>query len=75
MPEMSTASHRDWERLPRDPDPEADLGYQLLELDVLRSSDGENEHLLVLPSDEDLLRENAFLVADPESVCDLETKV
>lgn len=72
---MGAVSHRDWEELPRDPDPEGDLGYQLLELDVLRSSDGETEHMLVLPSDEDLLRENAFIVADPDSVCELETMV
>lgn len=72
---MSTGSHRDWGRLPRDPDPESDLGYQLLELDVLRSSDGADEHILVLPSDEDMLRENAFMVVDPDSIRDLETMV
>ncbi|WP_313696290.1 hypothetical protein [Halorarum halobium] len=72
---MSSVTHRDWEQLPRDPDLEGDLGYRFLELDVLRSSDGEKEHMLVLPSDEDLLRENAFIVADPDSVCELETMV
>lgn len=72
---MSAGTQKDWELLPRDPDPESDLGYRLLELDVLRSFDGEAEHLLVLPSDENLLRENAFVVADPDSVCDLETMV
>ncbi|QLG29549.1 hypothetical protein HUG10_16590 [Halorarum halophilum] len=61
--------------MPRDPDPESDLGYRLLDLDVLHSSDGENEHTLVLPSDEDLLRENAFIVANPGLVCDLKTMV
>lgn len=40
---------------------------------MLRSSDGENVHMLVLPSDEDLLWESAFMVVDPDSVYDLET--
>ena len=73
MPKTSGGRLRDLELLPRNPDPESDLGYQLLELDVLHSSDGEN--VLVLPSDEDLLRENAFIVADPDVVCELETMV
>lgn len=64
-----------WWDVSQDPDPAGDLGYDLIDLDVIRTETGGRPQVLLLPSDEDLLREDAFLVADEESVCDLETMV
>jgi len=64
-----------WENVPRDPDAAADLGYDLLKLDVLRTSVGGESRILVLPADEELLRGDAFLVADEGDVRDLRKMV
>jgi len=58
-----------WRRAPRDPDPVADLGYDLVDLDVVSAAD--DAALVVLPADEDHLRGDAFAVVDPAAVCDL----
>lgn len=65
----------DWENLPSDPESAEDLGYELIDLDVVRTEVDGNCRYLVLPSDEDLLRENAFMVASESSVCDLSDRV
>lgn len=54
-----SASRRDWEALPADPDDVDDLGYARTDLEV-HETDG--AHLLVLPKEEDMLREDAFVV-------------
>jgi hypothetical protein len=65
----------DWWDVPTDPHPATDLGYDLLELDVIETSTDSRPQLLVLPADEDLLRGDAFLVVDEADVCDLESMV
>lgn len=65
----------DWWDVSQDPDPADDLGYEAINLDVIRTATGGEQQVLVLPSDEDMLREDAFLVAGEDSVCDLETMV
>jgi len=61
-----------WHGVPSDPHPN-DLGYDLIDLDVVRTTTNGRAQVLVLPADENLLREDAFLVADDEAVYDLET--
>lgn len=68
------SSDCDWRQITGDPEPE-DLGYDLIDLDVIHTETAGRERVLVLPADEDLLREDAFLVASEDSVCDLETMV
>jgi hypothetical protein len=58
-----------WEQVPSDPCL-SDLGYRPLELDITRSS-ADGGHYVIIPHDEDYLREEAFIVADDESVVDL----
>lgn len=58
----------DWERLPADPDPLHDLGYRILEWEIFPAHD-EGENVMFLPSDDQLLKEDAFIVADAGSVC------
>lgn len=68
---MSAEEHEDWERLRMDPDPQDDLGYEPSEWDVLSvETDGRSQRLF-LPADEDALHEDAFIVADAASLCDV----
>lgn len=62
----------DWGEVPADPDP-GDLGYEPLELDITESS-ADGGHYVILPHDEGLLRDEAFIVADSTSVVDLGTQ-
>lgn len=61
---------RDWLNLPDDPDPETDLGYLLLELEFISTST-DTEKVIVLPKDELLLKDDAFMVVAESDLCDL----
>jgi hypothetical protein len=63
-------TREEWEHLPADPKLEGDFGYRLGEWEEYSTLDG-SEALMFLPNDEDLLREDAFVVADEESLADL----
>lgn len=65
----SESDPREWGDLPADPEPE-DLGYDPLELDVTEST-ADGGHYVILPHDEDFLRQEAFIVADSGSLSDL----
>lgn len=56
----------EWGSVPADPDLEADLGYELSELEVIEPGDG--DHVLFLPSEEEMVAEEAFVIADPGAV-------
>ena len=66
---MSESESADWRDIPADPAAD-DLGYDPLELDIRKSSGG-GGHYVILPHDEEFLRQEAFIVADDGSVCDL----
>lgn len=57
-PERPT-TRADWERLPPDPDPNEDLGYDVLDLEAYET---DADHVLFLPADDDMLRDEAFIV-------------
>lgn len=59
-PVASPASRQTWEELPADPDLHEDLGYELLDLEAHET---EVDRVLFLPKDEDMLRDEAFIVA------------
>ena len=67
---MSEPDFGDWSSVPSDPRP-ADLGYELLPLDMTESSTA-GGHLVVLPQEEEYLHEEAFIIADSDIVVDLE---
>lgn len=71
---MSTSS-TDWWDVAEDPDPETDLDYELIDLDVIQTNANDRQQVLVLPTDEDLLREDAFMVVEESAIHDLETMV
>jgi len=64
-------SYSDWESLSADPDPETDLGYVGTEWDVIRTTQKESSHLLFLPKDEQLLKQEAFVIATESAVVDI----
>lgn len=68
----SHASRGEWLRQPADPDPERDLGYVVDEWEAVEARRGGEQQLMFLPGDEDLLRQEAFLVVSPEDVRDLD---
>ncbi|GAB7095369.1 hypothetical protein JCM30237_25220 [Halolamina litorea] len=63
----------DWWDVSEDPDPTDDLGYEVVELDVISTNTNGENRALVLPTDEDLLAEDAFMIVDEASVRDLGT--
>lgn len=64
------ASKAEWERVPEDPDPHENLGYELEELTVIRSET--NDQYVFLPAEESHLLEEAFIVATADTLVDLE---
>lgn len=67
---MSDSEFGDWESVPSDPRP-TDLGYELLPLDMTESPTA-GGHLVVIPQDEEYLREEAFIIANADIAVDLE---
>ncbi|MFH5799184.1 hypothetical protein [Haladaptatus sp. CMAA 1911] len=63
-----------WERLPTDPDLEGDLGYEIDEWDVIRARRDGRGRLMFLPKDSEMLRDDAFILADPDAVCNVENR-
>lgn len=65
----SPATRAEWEGVPTDPDPEEDLGYEAADLEVF---DADDDHLIYLPQDEDMLRDEAFIIARKADLRSLE---
>lgn len=61
-----------WQDAPLDPDPNTDLDYEIKPLTIIKTSNEEGGHYMILPGDEDQLTDDEFVVADPGSVCLLE---
>lgn len=59
-----------WEQLPPDPDAETHLGYELDEWEEVETTDGSDKRIL-LPADSEMVRDDAFIVADREALVDL----
>lgn len=59
-----------WQDVDCDPTPE-DLGYDIVDWEVIRARKDDQGHLMFLPENEDELRDEAFIVAEAESVCDV----
>lgn len=58
-----------WEDVPDDPDPIDDLGFDLMELDVLVTSNSDKK-VMLLPSNEEQIRDDAYVIADFELTVD-----
>jgi len=60
----------DWEDVPEDPDPHENLGYEMVELTVIKSET--NNQYVFLPAEESHLMEEAFIVATADALVELE---
>lgn len=69
----STLAGTDWEDRPVDPDLHSDLEYELVDWEVVPNSCDDKQ--VFLPIEESMLRDEAFIVAEPEACCDLGTKL
>jgi uncharacterized protein YqcC (DUF446 family) len=65
-----TDLERAWADADDDPDLERDLGYHPFDVEVVVAE--QYGQLLFLPSDDDILEEDSFVVADESLVTDLE---
>lgn len=65
---MTCMEGEEWKDVPRDPDLEADLGYDLSRLDVLQS--GGSTRYMILPHDEEMIEEEMYIVIDECAVYD-----
>lgn len=75
MGSTTGSTDSEWDEQPTDPDPWRDLEYEMIELRSVAARSGGEEHLLFLPEDEEMLRSESFVVADPDSVVSLEDYV
>ena len=62
----------DWRHVPDNPDAVRDLGYEFVELDVIPTVEEDRSRVIVLPTDEEMLRDDAFVIVDESDLCDLD---
>ena len=63
-------SQKQWENLASDPDIHTDLGYRATDWEIIETLDNSSQ-LIFMPEDEELLKDDAFIVADENVTCDL----
>lgn len=70
---MSSSLRAVWESVPVEPDPGRDLGYGAEPLTIIDTREAETEgEVIVLPSEENQLQADEFIVAGPGVVESLE---
>lgn len=62
-----------WEGTPTDPDPHRHLGYQIQDWQVVEPG-RDSDTVAFMPESREELRDDAFLVADRDAVCDLDDR-
>lgn len=67
---MEGSLHSEWDRVPDNPDLKDDLGYEISDLEVIKTDEGPG-HLLFLPWDRDMIEEEAYIVTDSGAVVEL----
>lgn len=61
-----------WDEAASDPDSHADLNYELEPLTIVKMEENTGGKYMVLPGEEDHLKDEEFMIADPGSVCRLD---
>jgi len=59
-----------WSDVPTDPDPRRHLGYKLSDWELLTMS-RDSDQVVFLPENEEMLRDEAFVLADRDDLCSL----
>jgi hypothetical protein len=62
--------HEEWEEAAADPDPERDLGYEMMELEMFEPDDG-SERFMFLPSNKEMITDDAFILASESAIRDV----
>lgn len=68
---MSQSIEEAWEQAATDPNPNTDLGYELCPLTVVHVDEGGGKFMF-LPTEEEHLHDEEFMIATEESVCRLD---
>lgn len=69
---MTTSGHDTWLEQPVDPDLVQDLGYDIVPWDVVTVDNGDSDHRVLLPTDEAMLKRDAYIIVPASMVCSLE---
>lgn len=69
---MSINPERDWIDQPVDPDLAADLGYDIATWEVVPVTSGEEEHRVLLPTDEEMLKRDSYMIVPASLLLSLE---
>lgn len=59
---MTSPPNNDWHQQPVNPDPKNDLGYDIVPLDVVEVEHGDADHRVLLPTDEAMLKRDAYMI-------------
>ena len=71
---MPSVSRTEWAQVADDPDLQDDLGYEMIDLEIIQANN-KAEQYMFLPQDEEMLTEEAFVVAEPDSVVDINSHI
>lgn len=70
LSDRTKCTRDDWEELASDPNTEADFGYRITEWNSFETPDNSSQ-VMFLPTEESLLKEDAFVVAEESDICEL----
>lgn len=59
---MTSSQRNEWDQQPTNPDPKTDLGYDFVPFDVVEVENGDSDHRVLLPTDEEVLKRDAYLI-------------
>ena len=71
---MPSISRTEWAQVSDDPDLQDDLGYEMIDLEIIQANNKAKQYMF-LPQDEEMLTEEAFIVAEPDSVVDINSHI
>lgn len=60
---MTTDLDAEWQDQPDDPDLSRDLGYDLAPWEVIPVENNDSDHRVLLPTDEEMLKRDAYVIA------------
>lgn len=69
---MSSSADNEWLEQPVDPDPARDLGYDIVPWEVVTVDNGDSDHRVLLPTDDAMLKRDAFIIVPAGMVCELD---
>lgn len=67
-----SADADEWLELPTDPDLSRDLGYDIVPWEVVAVDNGDSDHRVLLPTDEAMLKRDAFIIIPTPMMCELD---